>query len=215
VPQYLYSPPEAPFLGPVRVPGSDVASTHAFVLTDMDSPTDHAPTADAATAATAATAADEIRRGERFAFGRNWRRFLDTVDPERIAAAEHALATMLDLPDLRGRTFLDAGCGSGLSSLAARRLGARVRAFDFDAEAVACARELKRRTVGDDPEWTIEPGDVLDDAGIAALGTFDIVYSWGVLHHTGAMWRAVDAVCARVAPGGILYIALYNDQGGR
>ncbi len=56
-------------------------------------------------------------------------------------------------------------------------------------------------------------GSVLDDAFMASLGTFDVVYSWGVLHHTGAMWRALELTAAAVKPGGLLFIALYNDQG--
>jgi SAM-dependent methyltransferase len=47
------------------------------------------------------------------------------------------------------------------------------------------------------------------------LGTFDVVYSWGVLHHTGEMMRALELAQQRVAPGGLLAIAIYNDAGGR
>ena len=89
--------------------------------------------------------ADELADGERFAFGANWRRFLDSIDDRRIAEAQGALTDMLDMADLGGMQFLDIGCGSGLSSLVARRLGARVHAFDYDPASVTCARELKRR----------------------------------------------------------------------
>ena len=150
---------------------------------------------------------------DRFAFGANWRRFLAALDAERIDAAERTLAGMLGAARLDGRSFLDIGSGSGLMSLAARRLGARVTSFDYDAESVACTAELRRRLRPEDPDWTVRQGSVLDDGFVAALGCFDIVYSWGVLHHTGAMWRAIDIAAGAVAPVGTFYIAIYNDQG--
>lgn len=155
-----------------------------------------------------------MSKSTRFEFGDNWSRFLEVVDEARIVAAESSLQQMLDTRSLEGRTFLDIGSGSGLFSLAARRLGATVRSFDFDPQSVACAQEMKRRFRPDDPGWTIECGSVLDAAYMQSLGTFDIVYSWGVLHHTGAMWLALERAIARVARAdGRLYIAIYNDQG--
>jgi 2-polyprenyl-6-hydroxyphenyl methylase/3-demethylubiquinone-9 3-methyltransferase len=106
------------------------------------------------------------------------------------------------------------GSGSGLSSLAAMKLGAeRVLSFDYDPHSVACTRELKRRYFRDAGNWTVEEGSVLDPAYLGRLGTFDVVYSWGVLHHTGKLWDALANVVAPVAPGGRLFIALYRDQG--
>ncbi len=150
----------------------------------------------------------------RCAFGDNWRRFLRVVDEDRIAAAEASLLDMLDADTLAGRSMLDVGSGSGLFSLAAVRLGAHVHSFDYDPASVACTREMQRRFAPDTAErWVIEPGSVLDEEYLARLGSYDIVYSWGVLHHTGAMWQALDNVVPLVASGGMLFIALYNDQG--
>lgn len=154
----------------------------------------------------------EISTGERFAFGDNWREFIELVDEPRIAAATGSLTGPLGTSDLSGRTFLDVGCGSGLFSLAAHRLGARVRSFDFDAESVAATSEMRDRFASGDG-WAVEQGSILDERLVATLGRFDVVYSWGVLHHTGDLWRAMDLVCGLVAPGGLLYIAVYNDQG--
>lgn len=150
--------------------------------------------------------------GERFAFGDNWHSFIDLVDAARIQAAVDSLVSHLGAADLVNRTFLDIGCGSGLFSLAAHRLGARVRSFDYDEMSVAATRQLRER-FAPDSKWTIEQGSVLDEEYIQALGTFDVVYAWGVLHHTGDMWTAIDAAAHRVAPGGTLFISIYNDQG--
>src|SRR5688500_16050251 len=151
----------------------------------------------------------------RFAFGANWRRFLRLVNEDRIAAAERSLREMLAVESLSGLRFLDVGCGSGLFGLAARRLGAEVRAFDDDPQSVACALELRRRFAADDPQWTIERGSVLDAEYLRAVGPADVVYAWGVLHHTGDLRQAMENVLLPLARGGRLAVSLYNDQGWR
>ncbi|HKP37097.1 MAG TPA: class I SAM-dependent methyltransferase [Pyrinomonadaceae bacterium] len=157
----------------------------------------------------------EIAQGARFEFGKNWSRFLVDLNDRRIARAEESLQEMLEITDLKGKSFLDIGSGSGLFSLAARRLGARVHSFDYDPHSVACARELKSRYFDGDQEWTIEEGSALDEEYIKSLGTFDVVYSWGVLHHTGEMWRALENAQLPAKAGGKLFIAIYNDQGSK
>src|SRR5687768_336406 len=154
--------------------------------------------------------ATEVALGERFEFGSNWARFLTVLDESRIVLAERALQDMLQRSRLDGLSFLDIGSGSGLSSLAARRLGARVHSFDYDPQSVACTSELRRRYFPADPNWVVEQASVLDADVVRRVGTFDIVYSWGVLHHTGGMWRALDHAAIPVAPGGKLFIAIYN-----
>jgi 2-polyprenyl-3-methyl-5-hydroxy-6-metoxy-1,4-benzoquinol methylase len=155
----------------------------------------------------------EVNAGERFGFGRNWTRFLKRLNQARIAEAEKNLIEFLGEKSLTGKTFLDIGSGSGLSSLAACRLGAKVTSFDYDSQSVACTEELRRRYLAGDTSWKVEQGSVLDTRYLAGLGQFDIVYSWGVLHHTGAMWQAMENVKPLVKLNGLLFIAIYNDCG--
>jgi 2-polyprenyl-6-hydroxyphenyl methylase/3-demethylubiquinone-9 3-methyltransferase len=159
--------------------------------------------------------AAEVARGERFEFGSNWSRFLSVLTDERISHAETSLVRGIERDSLDGLDFLDIGSGSGLFSLAARRLGARVHSFDYDPQSVACTRELRARYFPGDGEWRIDRGSVLDDEFLESLGQFDVVYSWGVLHHTGAMWQALEHAQRAVRPGGRLFIAIYNDTGSQ
>jgi SAM-dependent methyltransferase len=154
----------------------------------------------------------EVARGETSQFGENWESFQRVLTPRRIAEAERSLVEMLAVNDLAGKSFLDIGSGSGLSSLAARRLGARVHSFDNDPRSVACTRALKDRFCSGDPRWTIDEASVLDRGYLESLARFDVVYSWGVLHHTGALRQAMENAALPVAPGGQLFIALYNHQ---
>jgi 2-polyprenyl-3-methyl-5-hydroxy-6-metoxy-1,4-benzoquinol methylase len=157
----------------------------------------------------------EVASGERFEFGKNWTAFLSLLDEERISTAEASLKEMLECEDLNGKRFLDIGSGSGLFSLAARRLGATVHSFDFDSNSFSCTQELRRRFFPGDAKWRIEQGSALDADYVASLGKFDVVYSWGVLHHTGEMWRALGNAVLPVAEGGKLFIAIYNDTGSQ
>ncbi len=154
-----------------------------------------------------------VTQENRFEFGMNWMRFLSMLDENRLLQAENSLKQMLEIDDLNGKSFLDIGSGSGLFSLAARELGAEVHSLDYDPQSVASTLELKRRYFADDANWTIEQGDVLDTDYLHALGQFDVVYSWGVLHHTGAMWQALANVVPLVVQEGKLAISIYNDQG--
>ena len=146
----------------------------------------------------------------RFSFGENWREFLHHIDDQRIEIAEKALQSLLGQQRLDGLTFLDVGSGSGLSSLAARRLGGRVHSFDYDPQSVACTMALRDRYCPGDALWVVEQGSILDPAYLAKLGRFDIVYSWGVLHHTGSMHEAIARASSLVAQDGTFAFALYR-----
>lgn len=149
----------------------------------------------------------------RFSFGRNWKSFVDQLSEAQITSAQISLSKSLKKKNFRGLRFLDAGCGSALFSLAAKRLGAEVLSFDYDQNCVFCAENLKEKYFPNDAHWQIAHGSVLDERFLETLGEFDIVYSWGVLHHTGELEKAMNTITGNVGQGGILFIGLYNDQG--
>lgn len=149
----------------------------------------------------------------RYAFGKNWAEFLDRHFDERtVRLSEDVMSKMLRLGDLSGKKFLDIGCGSGIHSFAALRLGAsKVVSFDYDEDSVATTRKIWE-IAGRPDNWEIFQGSVLDEQLMRGLGTFDIVYSWGVLHHTGDMWKAVKNAAIPLDSAGVFYISLYSSE---
>lgn len=150
----------------------------------------------------------------RYGFGKNWQSFVThSLDAKRIGKAANSLRRLLQVEHLRGQSLLDIGCGSGLFSLAACLLGAeRVTAFDYDIDSVRTSEALRQRAGIASERWQIQQGSVLDPAFLSTIEPADIVYSWGVLHHTGSMWQAIDEAVTKVRPGGTLVLAIYNHQ---
>lgn len=155
----------------------------------------------------------EVKSGERFEFGKNWASFLNNLTDEHINVAKQSLTEMILKDDLSSTSFLDIGCGSGLFSLAAKNLNAEVYSIDYDPDSVECANYLNQKFNNNGANWKTEQGSVLDTEYIQKLPKFDVVYSWGVLHHTGNMALALDNAAIPVKNDGLLFISIYNDQG--
>jgi predicted RNA methylase len=164
------------------------------------------------------TASVQQGHGEKitFSFGRNWQRFVDRcLNSERERIARASITSFLEVSDLQGRSFLDVGCGTGLFSLGAYRLGARrIMSIDVDPFSIRCCEELKQRA-GNPDHWGVQTGSILDEPFIAQFEKADIVYAWGSLHHTGEMWRAIRNTSTLVERGGLLYLSIYNKVTGR
>src|SRR5689334_15093694 len=81
----------------------------------------------------------------RYGFGKNWAEFIERRLSDKIVqdSMDH-MRRLMHADSLKGKTFLDIGCGSGIHSLAALRLGAdKVVAFDYDDDSVATSRKVR------------------------------------------------------------------------
>jgi 2-polyprenyl-6-hydroxyphenyl methylase/3-demethylubiquinone-9 3-methyltransferase len=144
-----------------------------------------------------------------FSFGENWLRYIGQLDKAGYDEAKKSLCELVGSDTLAGKSFLDLGCGSGIFSLAAVELRAsRVVSVDVDPKSVEACLSIKTRCNVE--HWGISQGSALDANLLEALGRFDVVYAWGVLHHTGDMWGAIDNAAKLVAPKGLLIMAIYN-----
>ncbi len=154
----------------------------------------------------------EIKEGRRYQFGKNWLNYQKLIKNITIQEAKEHIQEITKLDNLESKTFLDVGCGSGLFSLAAIQLGAKVISFDFDKNSVKCTEKLKIKHKIQDSQWKVFEGSILDESIIDKVGQSDIVYSWGVLHHTGNLELAMKNIKNLVNEKGFLCLAIYNHQ---
>jgi 2-polyprenyl-6-hydroxyphenyl methylase/3-demethylubiquinone-9 3-methyltransferase len=157
-------------------------------------------------------AESEIKTGKRFGFGKNWKNFSRRVGEQEISLAADSISRLIAPASLKQSRFLDAGSGSGLFSAAATISGSTVVSFDFDRNSVECTEHLRKQR-GSPDQWRVVRGSLLDQPFLESLGKFDIVYCWGVAHHTGSMWQALSNLTGCVDDNGTLVVSIYNDQG--
>jgi len=150
-----------------------------------------------------------------FSFGKNWHKYLkEFYDQDKLNEAIKSLKQFMNIQDFKGKIFLDIGCGTGMFSLAAYKLGAKeLISIDIDPYSVKCCNLLRKKE-NNPSSWKVLEGSILDKNIISQLLKADIVYSWGVLHHTGKMWEAISNTMNLVSPNGLLYIAIYNERQG-
>jgi SAM-dependent methyltransferase len=110
--------------------------------------------------------------------------------------------------ELPGRTLLDAGCGNGELTRAVAEYGLEVVAMDFSRSVDGARRRLFEQGYPVSHRVHYLQGDVLVPPFLP--GSFDLVHSSGVLHHTPSTERAFRSVARLPRPGGKLYVQLYR-----
>lgn len=152
-------------------------------------------------------------RTQQFAFGRNWQQFVEhALTPEKIEQARQAFRQLCVGVTFEGRTFLDIGFGQGLALCLAQEMGAVVLGIDIDDDNVPSLQKTLA-SFHSSCAPRIRIASILDRAFVEELrrsGQFDIVHSWGVLHHTGDMWQAICNAADLVKPDGCFILSIYN-----
>ncbi|MDC0647991.1 class I SAM-dependent methyltransferase [Candidatus Pelagibacter sp.] len=154
-----------------------------------------------------------MNKTNKFKFGKNWKLFLKGLESKQIQISKKALLKFKQNINLENRSFIDIGSGSGLSSLIAKQLGAKVTSIDVDIECIECTKFLKNKFYKDSKDWDIKKLSILNTKNIKKMNKFDYVYSWGVLHHTGNLKKALKNTESLCRKNGFIHLALYNDQG--
>ena len=141
-----------------------------------------------------------------FKFGENWKNFSNLIDNNRLKEAVTSLKKLTNKKSLNNLSFLDIGCGSGLSSLAAIQLNCKkIYAIDQDEQSIKTTKKVLQKSRF--KKVKVEKKDLFT---LNEKEKFNIVYSWGVLHHTGNMLEAIKKSTKMVSKNGILILALYK-----
>lgn len=136
------------------------------------------------------------------------REYFDQVEERKYLVEPH-IPAFADFDRWAGKRVLEIGCGIGTDTMNFARAGAAVTAIDLSGESikVACQR-AEIYGLSDKIRFVNTDAESMD--GIAEKPTFDLVYSFGVIHHTPHPGRVLEQARRRMAPGGVLKLMVYN-----
>ena len=144
----------------------------------------------------------------RFSFGANWTSFNFISGPQQLEYSKLHLENLIGTKSIANVKIIDIGSGSGLHAQSFLELGAKfVKCIDIDRESVQTT--IDRLNAYSADTWSVEIADILD-IEVVEREKYDVVFSWGVLHHTGNLFLALQNASNFCKPGGLLVLAIYR-----
>ena len=144
-----------------------------------------------------------------FEFGSNWNDFSSLVTKSNLNNAKLSFKKLGLHKLIKNKSFLDIGCGSGLNLITSLEFGVKkVCGIDIDPDCIKTSKKLLSK-FSNKKNWDVYNLSIFDKK-IEKFQKFDVVYSWGVLHHTGDMYKAIDKSMKLVKYDGYLCLALYQ-----
>jgi 2-polyprenyl-6-hydroxyphenyl methylase/3-demethylubiquinone-9 3-methyltransferase len=143
-----------------------------------------------------------------FRFGKNWKTFNLKSDLSHIEHSQKSLDALIGKDVICNKTVLDIGCGSGIHALSFLRAGAKyIKCIDLDPDAVETT--VSRLEEYNPDKWNAQIANILDVKS-NSHEFFDIVFSWGVLHHSGNLMMAIKNSADFCKDGSLLILAIYR-----
>lgn len=136
------------------------------------------------------------------------REYFDEVEARKYFVEPHILR-LAEFPRWRGRRVLDVGCGIGTATISFARHGARVTAVDLSEESVALARR-RAEVCGLDRQIDFYVANAEELSRSIPIANYDLIYSFGVVHHTPHPERAIAEMRRYAGPGSTLKLMVYH-----
>lgn len=135
------------------------------------------------------------------------REYFDEVEARKYFVEPH-IPGFADFPRWAGKRVLEIGCGIGTATISFARAGADVTAFDLSAESVELTRR-RANVYGLEDRVHLAVGDAERLSEFVPPAPYDLIWSFGVLHHTPHPQRALDQLRAYVRPGTTVKLMMY------
>jgi 2-polyprenyl-3-methyl-5-hydroxy-6-metoxy-1,4-benzoquinol methylase len=134
--------------------------------------------------------------------------YFDEVEARKYFIEPH-IPAFADFDRWRGKRVLEVGCGIGTDSINFARAGAQLTAVELSSESLRIA-EQRADVMGVADRIRFVQANAEELTSALDVAPFDLVYSFGVIHHTPRPERALVEMRALTAPGGTLKLMIYH-----
>lgn len=136
------------------------------------------------------------------------REYFDEVEARKYRVEPH-IPEFADFPRWRGKRVLEIGCGIGTDTINFARHGARVTAVDLSDESLAVARR-RAEVYGLQDQIQFYRANAEELSSVVPVDSYDLIYSFGVIHHTPHPDRVLQELRRFARPDTTLKVMVYN-----